>query len=356
MDRTCVYLSIIVPCYNIEKYVRECVDSILAQTFTDFELILVDDGSTDSTGEICDEYAKKDQRVQVIHKKNGGLVNARKAGLAQAHGKYACYVDGDDFINPDMYERLCGYAKDTGADMVIGDFYCAGENETQNVSSRFEKGFYDKAALEEKIYPYMLCDKVYFRPGFRAAIWSKIYKRELLIKEQMQVDDEVRMGEDSALVFPALLQAESMYYAKEEYLYGYRVREDSMSHALKKPFCAKEAIGLAKHMKERFACYPQYEKKIEGQRLQYAVFMMDMLLTPHLTFKGLILSKKIKEELCQYRDSEVGRETIAFAKENPTSSRMKRVFRYLDKMSLSNKCNLYAFAVYERLRNKKRQA
>ncbi len=354
MDKTPIYLSIIVPCYNIEKYLRDCVDSILAQTFTDFELILVDDGSTDSTGKICDEYAKKDKRVQVIHKKNGGLVNARKAGLNHAGGKYACYVDGDDFINPDMYERLCGYAKDTGADMVIGDFYCAGENETQNVSSRFEKGFYDKAALEEKIYPYMLCDKVYFRPGFRAAIWSKIYKRELLIKEQMQVDDEVRMGEDSALVFPALLQAESMYYAKEEYLYGYRVREDSMSHALKKPFRAKEAIRLAKHMKERFACYPMYEEKINRQRLQFAAFMIDMLLTPHLTLKGLFLSGKTKDEIRKYRDSEVGRETIAFAKGNETSSRMKRVFHYMDKMSFLNKCNLYAFAVYERLRNKNR--
>ncbi|MCB8516908.1 glycosyltransferase, partial [Enterococcus durans] len=97
-------ISIIVPIYNVEQYLRKCVDSILAQTFTDFEVILVDDGSPDNSGAICDEYAKLDSRVRVIHKENGGLSDARNAGIEIAKGKYLGFVDSDDFIDKDMYE------------------------------------------------------------------------------------------------------------------------------------------------------------------------------------------------------------------------------------------------------------
>lgn len=99
-------ISIIVPVYKVEPYLRKCVDSILAQTFTDFEVILVDDGSPDNSGKICDEYASKDSRVRVIHKKNGGLSSARNAGIDVARGKYLGFVDSDDYIEKDMYELL----------------------------------------------------------------------------------------------------------------------------------------------------------------------------------------------------------------------------------------------------------
>ena len=95
-------VSIIVPVYQVEKYIRQCVDSILAQTFTDFELILVDDGSKDQSGQICDEYARMDTRVKVIHKENGGLSDARNTGMDQASGKYFMFVDSDDYIAPTM--------------------------------------------------------------------------------------------------------------------------------------------------------------------------------------------------------------------------------------------------------------
>ena len=99
------FLSIIVPAYNVENYIRQCVDSILNQHFTDFELLLVDDGSKDGTGRICDDYAKNDIRVRVIHKQNGGLVSARKAGITEAQGEYVAYVDGDDWVAEEMFER-----------------------------------------------------------------------------------------------------------------------------------------------------------------------------------------------------------------------------------------------------------
>ena len=99
-------VSIIVPVYQVEKYIRQCIDSILAQTFTDFELILVDDGSKDNSGKICDEYAEKDKRIRVIHKENDGLSGARNKGLDNASGNYFMFVDGDDYISPNMAECL----------------------------------------------------------------------------------------------------------------------------------------------------------------------------------------------------------------------------------------------------------
>ena len=99
-------LSVIVPVYNVEKYLDRCIRSIAGQTYTNLEIILVDDGSTDHCGEICDEWSRKDTRIQVFYKKNGGLVSARKAGLKTASGQYIAYVDSDDWIEENMYERM----------------------------------------------------------------------------------------------------------------------------------------------------------------------------------------------------------------------------------------------------------
>ncbi|REC32093.1 glycosyl transferase family 2 [Enterococcus pseudoavium] len=116
-------ISIIVPVYNVEKYLEKCINSILKQTFTDFELILVDDGSPDNSGAICDQYAEKDARVKVIHKENGGLSDARNAGIEVAKGKYLGFVDSDDYIADDMYGLLYNNIVKEGADMSICGIY-----------------------------------------------------------------------------------------------------------------------------------------------------------------------------------------------------------------------------------------
>lgn len=116
-------ISIIVPIYNAERYLHRSIDSIIAQTFTDWELLLIDDGSPDRSGEICDEYAKKDNRVRVIHKENGGVSSARQKGQDEACGEYTIHVDPDDWVEPRMLEELYRKAKDDNADMVICDYY-----------------------------------------------------------------------------------------------------------------------------------------------------------------------------------------------------------------------------------------
>lgn len=116
-------ISIISPVYNAEKYIHKCVDSIIAQTFTDWELILVDDGSPDASGAICDRYASLDSRIRVIHKQNGGVSAARQTGLDAARGEYVIHADPDDWVEPTMLEELYAKAKAEDADMVICDYY-----------------------------------------------------------------------------------------------------------------------------------------------------------------------------------------------------------------------------------------
>lgn len=116
-------ISVIVPVYKAEAYLSRCVDSVIAQTFQDYELLLIDDGSPDRSGEMCDEYARKDARIRVIHKQNGGVSSARQCGLDQAVGEYIIHADPDDWVEPTMLEELYSHAKQNDADMVICDFF-----------------------------------------------------------------------------------------------------------------------------------------------------------------------------------------------------------------------------------------
>jgi len=129
-------ISVIVPVYKAENYLHRCVDSILAQTFTDFEVLLVDDGSPDRSGEICDEYAQKDGRVRVFHKENGGVSSARNVGIDNALGKYTIHADPDDWVEPNMLEELYKKAQEEDADMVICDFYIHTKNKEIYISQK----------------------------------------------------------------------------------------------------------------------------------------------------------------------------------------------------------------------------
>lgn len=225
--------SIIVPVYNVEKYINKCVNSILEQTFTDFEIILVDDGSPDNCPAICDEYAKKDARVKVIHKKNGGLINARKSGLEIAGGEYIGFVDGDDWIEPDTYENFAKMIKKYAPDIVLSDFYFDNGKGLANSNQLFEQGFYDKSALKEKLYPKMLFSGIYYKFGVNPCCWSKVYKKELIERNLPQVDGRIKMGEDAAFTYPCLLDAESAATVKKP-SYHYIQNPQSMTNSYDK--------------------------------------------------------------------------------------------------------------------------
>lgn len=223
--------SVVVPIYKVEKYLKECVDSLLGQTFKDFELILVDDGSPDNCPAICDNYAAADSRVRVIHKQNGGLVSARKAGAEIARGDYLIPVDGDDCVESNMLERVADVLKEKDYDIV-----CFGYQRfpgAEKTVYSFREGGYDKKQLESEIYPSLVTgvDGKRFPPS----VWGKAYKRELVTPVQLSVPDEIRIGEDTCVTCTTLYLAESMYYLHEP-LYKYRVENESMTRGKKNLF------------------------------------------------------------------------------------------------------------------------
>lgn len=220
-------ISIIIPVYNTETYLRQCLDSILGQTIKDIEMICVDDGSTDQSPRILDDYASLDGRVKVIHKENGGLVSARKTGLKAATGEYIGYVDSDDWIEADMYEKLLEALTNGRADIVMcGRFEDTGDT-YRKVWHGIPAGMYDKKALTEKVYPNMIVNDAFFEWGIFPGVWDKLFRRECLEPFQIGVDERLTMGEDAVCVYPALLHAECIGIL-DECLYHYRQRPASM--------------------------------------------------------------------------------------------------------------------------------
>lgn len=342
------FLSIVVPAYNVEDYLPQCVDSILRQTFTDFELLLVDDGSKDNTGKLCDEYAGKDRRIRVIHKENGGLVSARKAGLSEALGTYVAYVDGDDWIADGMMEKLCGQAKDTGADMVISDFVAAGKTK-EPLSQNMDGGYYDKEALKKKVYPEMLSRGEYFSFGFQPSLCSRLFRRELLRKHQMRVDNSIRLGEDAACSYACLLEAESIYYLKEGFFYFYRMRESSISHAIINTYYTNEIILLAEQLEEEFKKYPEIFSKLEVQLCYYIVYMIENMFTPNLRLGHVLFSKRFRDEISKFGNSVIGEKICNFVKTHRVSSRARRIIKIAEKNTISRRMNLILFYQYEKI-------
>ena len=167
-------ISIIVPVYNVEKYLEKCIESIINQNYRNIEIILVDDGSKDNSGNICDKYAEKDSRIKVIHKKNGGLSDARNSGLEVAKGKYVGFVDSDDFIAKDMYEYLFKLMKNNDACISV----CNYEKKWENISKKNEeKNFvkdYDIALNSSEALKYIVDDKI-----LKSYACNKLYKIEL---------------------------------------------------------------------------------------------------------------------------------------------------------------------------------
>lgn len=234
-------ISLIVPVYNIKGYLGRCIDSILAQTYRDFELILVDDGSTDGSSVLCSFYEKQDGRIKVIHKENGGLVRARKVGIAAARGVYIGFVDGDDWIEPQMYEHLMEVARKHQADMVLGGFAEDANGQTVYKTNRMAQGVYGRDKLRERIYPYMLCAEDFFSMGIQPYIWNKLMRRELACEYISAVDDRIRVGEDVAAVVPMLLKADKAVIT-DCCDYHYCVRMESMMHTCRS--AEKEWEGL----------------------------------------------------------------------------------------------------------------
>lgn len=230
-------LSIVVPIYNVEKYLEKCIDSVLTQTYQDIQVILVDDGSTDRSGIICDEYLQKDDRICVIHKKNGGLISARYEGVCTATGKYVTFVDSDDWIDNHMYESLMEHAMRTNADIVmsaINRYYS--DDSISKWKFGLEEGYYNKKDIENKIIPTMLWNIKKDAWDIDPSLWSKIYKKELILEQLKQVKElDIYYAEDTVTIFPLLLLVESVYITNESFYFHRQRKKGTVAGYIKDP-------------------------------------------------------------------------------------------------------------------------
>lgn len=212
-------VSIIMPVYNAEQTLRRAVDSVISQTFTDWELLLIDDGSNDDSGKICDEYAQKDARIHALHQENQGVAMARQFGVEKAQGEYSIHIDADDWVEPMMLEELYRQAKEDNADVVIFDFY-SNKGAKQSYCKQQPSSLVPMEILREMLQGRMF-----------GALWHKLIRHSLYKKYDARFFQGINYCED-VLIWAQLLQHKELKiaYLPQAY-YHYVVNPDSITHA-----------------------------------------------------------------------------------------------------------------------------
>ena len=222
------FLSVIIPVYNTEKYLDQCLKSVISQTFEDMEIICIDDGSTDGSSRILDEYASRDFRIRLIHKPNGGLVSVRKLGVSEAKGKYISFVDSDDWINPEMYQHLCTAADEYDADMVSSSYWQEGAY--SNISKdAVTAGVYENAGMDD-LRDHAILDIEKHDKGLSGSLCTKIFRASILKEVMPKIPADIKVSEDKVTSLTFLLECNRAVILDEAY-YHYRINQESMFHA-----------------------------------------------------------------------------------------------------------------------------
>ena len=276
----------------MEPYLAQCVDSILSQDFTDFELILVDDGSPDRCPLICDEYAARDKRVRVLHKENGGLVSARQTGCMVALGEYVICVDSDDWVETGYLSAVEAIVRRYAPDVIAFSYVHEGRKEI--VRDPISEGLYRGEALARidwgcRFLSYELI----------LGLWSKVFKRELYVRRQMQVDPGICMNEDVACVLGCLLDAHSIYIS-DQVFYHYRITPGSITQSVQ-----PDAFENLKRILAFFDAYigPNYPDIIKGIN-RYLLFHIHYIMASSYRLAGYakaveLTKSEAARELCQ---------------------------------------------------------
>lgn len=227
MIESSILISVIVPIYNSEKYIRECVDSLICQKMDNVEFILIDDGSTDSSSGICEYYKGIDNRIVVVHRKNGGVSLARQTGVDIAQGKYLLFVDSDDYIRVDTLSSLKVIIDTYNPDMICFNLCIFRENVVEPVKFKYQPGLYNKRKIRTDIFPQLIEDK--YARYFPTCIAGKCIRKDLYSKNQV-LNRRIEMGEDGASTKPCMYHSNSIYFDNKAYYY-YRKNSSSITES-----------------------------------------------------------------------------------------------------------------------------
>lgn len=220
-------VSLIIPVYNSEKYLTQCLNSVCGQCYTNLEIICVDDGSTDESGKIVDQFASRDSRITAIHQQNGGESHARNIGLRRAKGDYIAFIDCDDWMEPDMYADMVTLLEQTDSDMVSSRWFKDSQNSCQEIVN--ESPVSEPVFHREKLMEY-----IYKRDQYRgfAYIWNKLYRRNLIYDKNVPVvlfDETLKLGGDVLFLAEIAIRVKKACYIDKAY-YHYIQRIESGSH------------------------------------------------------------------------------------------------------------------------------
>lgn len=294
-----VQVSIVVPVYNVEKYLNRCVESLVNQTLKDIEIILVDDGSPDNCPAMCDEWASKDTRIKVVHKKNGGLSSARNAGLRIANGKYVGFVDSDDDVELNMYKRLYETANKHNVDFIMSDYIRIDSNNNQYLKTLdILSGYYSKEDIQSKLFDCLIMSNT-LEYGPLLSVWHCLYKREFLNSNNIEFDEKVKWSEDN--IFSAIVgyNANSFYYLKNEGLYHYYQNPGTITTGYRNG-AWNIYLKMNEHLHEYFDQYNDYDfsNQLDWHLIFYACNCLGMIAS-HLDKKEA--KKEIDEILSNKR-------------------------------------------------------
>lgn len=240
-------ISIIIPVYKVERFLPKCLDSIIIQTYFNLDIILIDDGSPDNCGKICDEYAFRDKRITVIHKKNEGVVQARITGFGVCKGEYILFVDADDYISKDAIEILVKNALQYNADLVVASHYIENSNNVEIDKRTIHQGLYNKEEITDLLKNKFLFDGTLGRSGFPLYLWGKLFKKDSLLGK-LEKGKGISFAEDIITVFATIKEIKSMVVVKEP-IYYYVSHEDQITK--KKPeYLWPEFLKAWKKLKE----------------------------------------------------------------------------------------------------------
>lgn len=284
-------ISIIVPVYNAEQYLRKCVASLTGQTYSNLEIILVDDGSKDGSGSICDDLAKEDCRIKVIHKENGGLISAWKCGVSVSTGAYLNFIDSDDWVDLNMMEEMTAYLTGNEREMVVSDYIIERDDgSSQYVYQRLAPGIYDRNAMKEQVIPNLLGNESRYITISRC---MKLIARKLIEDNCKYCDARVTVGEDVTIMLPSLIDCDRLVVMDHKAYYHYLYVKESMIHKYDSRFY--EQVCLLKETTERIV----KEKFIGDELLQ----QQKQLDKEYIFWLMLVLKNEARGNPKGYRDN-----------------------------------------------------
>lgn len=311
-----VKITVIMPVYNVEKYIRKCIDSLLAQTFKDWELIAVDDGSPDESGKICDEYAEKDKRITVIHKENGGAPSARNTAIPKAKGEYLCFMDSDDWAEPSMLEDMYKKAKETDAQLVVAGFYIEtyySDNECyiqeQSLPSR---DFRSQREFRE--YAYKMFDKnLLYTP------WSKLFSTKYIMENGIRFRNT--FWDDFPFDLDVVRDVERVALMEQKYYRFMRARSDSETAKYRKDMYEKreEEHGWMLSLYEHWGINDEESLEMIYRRyIERIIGCIENVSNSACTLSG----KEKNEQIRKMINSETTRTALKYAKPNSVVMRL----------------------------------